>query len=83
MESGVENGSKIRIWNDKWIPSPSSFQVLSLIKNPNDSALVLDLLEKGGLGWNKPLVLDTFWPEGAEVILNISVSKRSGEDKII
>lgn len=83
MESGVGNGSKIRIWNDKWIPSPSSFQVQSLIKNPYDSALEQDLLEEGGLGWNKPLVLDTFWPKGAEVIVNIFVSKRGGEDKII
>lgn len=28
-------------------------------------------------------MMNTFWPEEAEIILNIPVSKRGGEDKLI
>lgn len=56
----IENGANIKIWGEKWLPTPSSFQVQSHLKNLPASTVMKDLLEKGGLEWNRPLIMDTF-----------------------
>ena len=45
----VGNGRSIMIWKDKWLPSPSTYEVVSLVNNiPEDSrAAVLIDEEKG------------------------------------
>lgn len=87
LEAGIiwriGNNTKITFWEEKWLPSPNSFQVQSPLKNLVASPVIKDLLEKGGLEWNRSLILDTFRPEEVDIILSILFSRRGGKDKLI
>lgn len=58
-------------------------QVQSPVNNLPHTVLVKDLLVEGGTEWNNSLILDTFWLEEAETVLQIRISKRGGEHKLI
>jgi hypothetical protein len=57
----VGNGEKIRIWKDKWVPSPSTFSVHSppTFLDPNEK--VSKLIDMQSKWWNVPLLESIFY----------------------
>lgn len=60
LKKGVQwrlgNGSTIKIWNDKWLPTPTNFQVQSPVLILHEDNQVQDLLTTNWKGWNVSLV---------------------------
>ena len=79
----VGNGKLIHIWEDRWLPTPSTYKVISPPNNnpkfPMVSALI-DLLTKW---WNVSLVKTSFLPFEVDSILRIPLSYSMPKDKLI
>ena len=66
----IGNGDHVNIWTDPWVPrgttrKPATPRGASLLTR------VSDLIDPATGTWDEQLVMDTFWPEDAEVILTI------------
>jgi hypothetical protein len=79
----VDNGSSIRIWKDRWIPSSSSHLVFSPVGGLGQEATVSDLIDKERGCWNSNIISENFLKEEAEAILNIPLSPNLPQDRII
>lgn len=54
MEGG--NGEKILVWVDKWLPTLTTFKVISLQNTLHVQALISKLIDSHSSGWNFGLV---------------------------
>ncbi|XP_024199277.1 uncharacterized protein LOC112202498 [Rosa chinensis] len=76
----VGNGQSVRVWEDPWIPRPSTF--LPIIRHVDGPERVADLLLLG-FTWNQVLINQYFAPEDVDLILSISLSHRDIPDRLI
>jgi hypothetical protein len=76
----VGNGEKIRIWKDKWLPSPSTFRVLSPLISLGPNETVSKLIDVQSKWWNIPLLESLFTKEEANLIQSIPISSTDQED---
>jgi hypothetical protein len=74
----VRDGSKISIWQDKWVRMGTGFIYTSVRILPHD-AKVSALLDKDTNWWDTELVQQIFVAEEAESICGMAVSPRSGK----
>ena len=79
----VGNGRLIHIWDDKWLPTPTTYKVVSLPRNFDNYPMVLALIDCDTRRWRADLVKSLFLPFEARTILNIPISYNLLEDKII
>ncbi|GMY32903.1 uncharacterized mitochondrial protein AtMg00310-like [Fagus crenata] len=79
----VGNGEKIKIWKDKWLPSPHTYKIVSPNKILDVEATVDNLLCRDDMRWNIDLVHQIFLPHEVEVILSIPLSQRKPKDVLI
>ena len=77
----VENGDLIHIWEDKWLPTPMIYKVISPPKLFDNFPMVSALIDKESKRWNADIVL--FLPFEENIILNIPLSYNLPDDKII
>lgn len=56
----VGNGKSIRIWGDKWLSIPSSYQIQSHVVGLDPEAKVSSLIDQATGGWNVPLIRASF-----------------------
>ncbi|KAF5454761.1 hypothetical protein F2P56_024401 [Juglans regia] len=78
----VGDGSKIKIWGEKWLPSPSSFSIQSPIYVLQAEAKVKELIDKQKGEWREGLVRTMFAFNEAEQILSIPLSRGLVQDKL-
>ncbi|KAL0416973.1 UNVERIFIED_CONTAM: putative mitochondrial protein [Sesamum latifolium] len=64
-------GRNVRIWTDRWIPRPITFQVITAPNTLSLQALVSELITEEG-AWNEAVVQEIFCQEDANAILAIS-----------
>jgi hypothetical protein len=83
MRWRVGTGSRIRVWKDAWLPSPTSYKVISPIRNLDEDALVESLIHQDSMTWNVPLLEQTFLPRDVEIIQQIPLSLRRPVDRFI
>jgi ribonuclease HI len=79
----VGNGKKVRIWKDKWLPTPSTYMMQSppLILDPN--ATVSQLVDAETKGWNFVLLERLFSREEIISIQSVPLSITNQEDALI
>jgi ribonuclease HI len=79
----VGNGYSIKIWKDRWLPNPTTYQVFSppTILDPNAS--VNELLDGDSKWWNSQLVESIFSAEESQLILSIPPSSTNQPDTLI
>ena len=73
----------MRIWDDRWLPTPKSFKVVSPWPQKLNGTMVESLLDRAAGGWNKNLVRDMFLPFESEAILSIPISLSFPEDSLL
>lgn len=71
----------IKIWRDKWLTSPVTFQVQSPINVLSREARVKELFTDDELNQNENLINNIFRQEEAEIIKKIPISRRGLQDK--
>ena len=79
----VGNGKLIHIWNDKWLPTPTTYRVVSPPCDMNDFLMVSALIDHDLRSWKANLVKSIFLPFEADTILNIPISYNLSKDKLI
>jgi len=79
----VGDGRSIKIWGDRWLPTPVTHAVQTPINSMEDTSMVEKLIDKEQSGWNSTLVRHIFSPDEAEVILNIPLSPIYPPNRII
>ena len=76
-------GGKIKIWKDRWLPSPSTFRVISPMSGLDPEATVDTLICDDLMTWNLPLLHSMFMVRDVESILSIPLSKRKPSNVLI
>lgn len=79
----VGNGRLIHIWDDKWLPTPSTFKVISPPHYLDDFPMVSALIDTDTKRWKTDTVRALFLPFEAKTVLNIPLSYHLLEDKLI
>ena len=79
----IGNGEKVHIWEDRWIPNPDSFKVISPRGPSTNVVMVSDLINRETRGWDANLVRNSFLPHEAETVLGIPLSPRLPKDSIV
>ena len=77
----VGNGCSIMIWKDKWLPSPSTYEVVSLVNNIPEDSRVAELIDEEKGAWQTDLVCNVFLPHEADLIYGIALCTNLPEDK--
>jgi hypothetical protein len=67
----IGNGQKVKVWGDKWLPTPTTFTVQSSPKSIPAESMVSALIDPDTLWWNHNLVETIFSPEEAQIIKTI------------
>ena len=79
----VGNGKQIHIWKDRWLPTPSTYKVISPQIQNFEFPMVLSLIDPVSRWWKTEVLHATFLPFEVETILKISLSYNLPEDKLI
>ncbi|KAL0008862.1 hypothetical protein SO802_010364 [Lithocarpus litseifolius] len=77
----IGKGNKIRLWEDKWLPTPTHFKPVSPRKNLQEGNQVSSLIDQNLHAWREDVVRNTFLPHEAEIILGIPLSSFPIEDR--
>lgn len=76
-------GESIRIVDDKWIPRPTTFQIIASPSNLSDDSNVSLLIDRDRRCWNEELIRSNFLPLDAEVIRQIPLSPDFPRDMLL
>ena len=79
----VGNGWRIHISEDKWLPTPTTYKVISPPNDLGDFPLVSSLIDEDTKWWKVHTIKDLFLPFEASTILKIPLSYNLPEDKLI
>ena len=77
------NGRLIHIWDDKWLPSPTTYKVISSPRPFDNYPMVSSLIDPVTRWWNSRTIHDLFLPFEADLILKIPLSYNLPEDNLI
>jgi hypothetical protein len=83
MKWRIGNGNLVKIWGDKWLPTPTTYKVQSPITILPEEAVVRTLIDDESRGWKKALVNSVFSKEEADIIFSIPLSKYGNPDMLI
>jgi hypothetical protein len=61
----VHDGFSIRVWEDRWLPTPNTFSIQSPINILGENARVVELIDKDTKRWNTTLLSSVFHAEEA------------------
>jgi hypothetical protein len=79
----VGNGKKIRIWQDRWLLSPTTYKVLSPPRILEPNSTVSSLIDGDTKWWNSVLLEQLFSREEVLLIQSTPVSATDQEDILI
>ena len=77
------NGTRIRVWRDKWILRPSTYKVLTTERPNSENALVCELINRVTGEWNMDKLNSWFQPEDRLEIMYIPLSTIDTNDRLI
>ena len=79
----VGNGKRIHIWEDKWLPTPTTHKVISTLRVFDDFPMVASFIDENSKWWKLDLVKSLFLHFEAKEILKIPLSHSLPEDSLI
>lgn len=71
------------IWEDKWLPNPTTYKVCSPQRDIDDFLMVSSLIDENTRRWRVDRVRVLFYPFKARTILNMPLSYSVPDDSII
>ena len=79
----VGNGESIRVWGDRWLPSSSTFKVVSPRLFMPADLRVSELISQETVSWKMQVIDALFLPHKANIIKSIPLSTLLPPDKTI
>lgn len=79
----IGNGERVHIWEDRWIPNPDLFKIISLRGPSAIGVMVSDLISRETRGWDANLVRHSFLPHEAKIVLGIPLSPWLPNDSLV
>ena len=79
----VGDGRHIRVWQDQWLPTRSTYKVVSPERPGNQVRMVSELLREGSMEWDIELVKRLFLPQDVEAILSTPLSVSAAADRMV
>ncbi|KAK9992106.1 hypothetical protein SO802_027091 [Lithocarpus litseifolius] len=79
----VGNGESVRVWGDKWLPSSSTFKLVSPRLFMHADLRVNELISHEPVGWKMQVIDALFLPHEANTIKIIPLSTHLPPDKLI
>ena len=79
----IGNGFNVQVWKDKWLPSSSTYKVVSPRLNSPADLRVSELIDSDNRCWNLHLLQQLFLPFEVEEIRSIPLSNSPPPDKLI
>jgi hypothetical protein len=79
----VGNGDSIKIWGDRWIPSPSIYTIQTPPRIVDRHQKVSSLIDVDTKWWNVPLIRELFCDKDAALICNIPISPIRQQDALV
>ncbi|KAK9985868.1 hypothetical protein SO802_030819 [Lithocarpus litseifolius] len=79
----IGNGDSVRVWEDKWLPTATTYKVSSPRLFLDPDTWVGELINKEEACWKTEAINSLSLPHEAEVIRGIPISSRLPEDKQI
>lgn len=79
----IRNREKVKILNDRWIPSNNGFKMLFGANNVEENDRVSDLIDKELGVWKRDALQERFMADEAKKIASIPLSRISNEDKLV
>lgn len=79
----VGNGKLIHIWEDRWLPTPSTYRVVSPPSSALEFPMVSSLIDTDTKWWRVDLLSVAFLPLEADTIRKIPLCHKIPEDKLI
>ena len=79
----VGDRRKIKIWGEKWLPSPSTHAIQTPIRILDSEAKVCDLIDPDTNWWNISLIKEIFIKEEMEMICGMAICPRSQQDRVV
>ena len=79
----VGNGKRIHIWEDRWLPTPTTYRVTSPQSDFGNFSMVSSLIDEDTKWWKTNLVRSIFLPHEATTILKIPISFRLPDDQLV
>ena len=79
----VGNGESIQVWGDRWLPSTSTYKVVSPKLFLHEDTRVSEFIDPDVAGWKGGALDAVFLPHEAELIKSIPISLQLPEDKLI
>ncbi|XP_062147743.1 uncharacterized protein LOC133856702 [Alnus glutinosa] len=79
----IGEGRSIKIWQDRWLPTPTSYTVQSHHRVIPDSCIVSMLIDHEVCGWNSGLITEIFNPEEAKVIVTLPLCPTLPPDRLV
>lgn len=73
----------IWIWKDQWLPSSTSFRVISPVNVLDEFATVDQLINQDSMTWKVQLLHEIFCPRDVDLIICIPLSVRRPPDSLI
>lgn len=77
------NGRLIHIWEEKWLPTPTTYKVISPPRPFDAFPMVSALIDHETRRWKVELILAVFLPFEANTILNMPLSYNLPEEEIL
>lgn len=71
------------MWRDRWLPTPTTYKVMSPRNLLHDEAMVCDLIDLDTKRWNGALIDQTFMEDEASIIKSIPISPGGGPNSLI
>jgi hypothetical protein len=79
----IGDGKSIKIWQDRWLPTPISYSVQSPPRLVPDDSTVAMLIDSEMCGWKEDLITEIFSPEEARVVASIPLCPTLPPDRLV
>lgn len=83
MKWRIGDGKSVKIWHDQWIPTPTSFKVVSPVVGLHKDARVYELIDPDTKRWNNGLIDSSFLAHEGQVINSIPLNPHVCSDVLI
>jgi hypothetical protein len=79
----IGDGSNVKIWQDRWLPTPITYSVQSPPRVIPPDSLVSAIIDQETHTWNIELINSIFMPDEAKVIASIPLCSSLPLDKLV